>query len=314
MASFNPDDWKKEYAEGDDVTKVRLIGIEFEGKVKTPAKIKDEYKFMNRKYLEQQGIGKRTESNGHIWYDQIEIDDFQKEKLDELGIVYGGIGYDGGGREIVSCPDSFTLFQQGGSERLKNLVKLWAESTEADPMSGTHFHVSKLDGDVKTTWNNIYWMCMVFGPQLQKIFGRRSSWANIPLPKNYFTSNFGSDYLFEVPQKQPKRSEMQRDGYNKHSMVVHRGDRYEFRAGKASHDLDEILAWAEICHSIVEICSRGYIQEIPFSDLLQGPFTRKYIAKLNRESEERKITPKERTMKISSAGYVLVQSENKIFN
>ena len=311
MASFSPDDWKELYSPEDNPAKVRLIGIEFEGKPKPADKLDDKYKFYNGDYLREQGIGVEQDEDGHKWYDESKMWDKTNEELKKLGLVYGGVGCDGGGREIVSCPDSFTLFEQGGSERLKNLIDFLKESTTADVASGTHFHISKLETDVKKTWNNIYWFCMVFGPQLQKIFGRISGWAHIPLPENYFTERHDCDEkIFEAPHKQPIKT--QSPGYNKLSFVVERENRYEFRAAKASHDLDEILAWAEIYHSIVEICANGYIQDVPFGDILRGKYARAYINKLNKESKERKITPAERAMRISSVGYVRLSERPRI--
>lgn len=310
MASFSPDDWREEYSPEDDPKKVRLIGIEFEGKPKEPEDLDEKYKFYSTKYLRGKGIGIKKDEDGHEWFDEGEIWKETKKNLSELGIVYGGVGQDGGGKEIVSCPDSFTLFEQGGSERLKNLIDFLEKSTIADAASGTHFHISKLEGDVQKTWNNIYWFCMVFGPQLQKVFGRRTTWAQIPLPRNYFTDRMGTEHIFEAPHKQPQKT--QTPGYNKSSFVVDRENRYEFRAAKASHDLEEILAWAEICHNIVEICSKGYIQEIPFGDVLQGKYARAYVNKINKESKERKITPAERAMRISSVGYVRLTNTSKV--
>ena len=307
MASFSETEWQPEYLPTDDKEKVRLVGIEFEAAIKNIADVPTEYQFLTEEYMDEKRIG----------YDDCLIEDFQNDsrqsfmeyKLEEAGIVVGGVGYDGGGKEFVSMPDSISLYQNGGSERLKKLVELLKQSTKADSASGTHINVSKLSSDVKTTWNNLYWFCMCFGPQLQKIFGRRSHWARIPLPKNFFTSTDTScERLFEAPKKQPERASVQSKG----SIIVDKGDRYEFRGPKATHDIDEVLAWAEICNNIVNVCADGYIQNVPFSDVLRGKYIRAYVNKIGKKSEDRRISPAERAMRISEIGYVKVTERDKI--
>lgn len=316
MASFDckGKDWKAEYLDTDDKEKVRLVGIEFEGKMKAQNRIPENYKFFNDKYTEKY-ISEKTGINPNCWSPK-EYDKFQKErqefvegKLAELNIGYGGWGYDGGGKEIVSLPDSFTKFELGGSERFVNLVNLVNGAMEPDENSGTHIHISSLSSDVKTTYNNIYWFCMAFAPQIQKVFGRISHWAKTPLPPDYFEKRSqGTVKLYEVPKIRPQIQNV----FNKGSMVINRGNRYEFRGPKATNDLEEILAWVEFCHNIVEVCARGYIQEVPFADVLRGKYIRKYINKISKENKDRTISAKERASRINSVGYVMVEDTSKV--
>lgn len=309
MATFSNTKWNPEYLPTDDKEKVRLVGIEFEGRVKNISEVPEEYQFLTDEYMDDKKVGYPDGQCTLKGYKTANRDKFMTKELEKLGIEVGGVGYDGGGKEIVTMPDSINLYHEGGSERLKKLVEVLKASTEADKDSGTHVNVSKLSSDVKTTWNNVYWFCMCFGPQIQKIFGRRSHWANIPLPKDYFYSNRDStNKVFEAPKKQPTQTPCQSKG----TIVVDKVNRYEFRGPKASHDLEEILAWAEFCSNVVDICANGYIQDIPFSDALKGKYIRAYANKIGKNNPERKLTPAERAMRISEIGYVKIIGNSKI--
>lgn len=318
MASFPDTEWAPEYDEFDDKSKTRLVGIEFESRPKKLSDWPDEnFKFLNEDWLAEnedkywQGPDEEYNEEYDEW---ITVEDeegytkyqrkmkFIRDQLTESGIIYGGLDYDGGGKEIVTMPDSMTLFEQGGSKRLKDLVGMLERYTEADQASGTHIHVSKLENDTPKTWDNIYWFCMCYGKQLQKLFGRISHWAPVPLPKNYFKSiENNNEVIFEAPTKRP---DAPGQGASKHIMVNDRGNRYEFRAPKASHDLDEILAWVELCNNIVNLCANGYIKDMPFSEVLRGKYIRAYAYRIAKENSKRALSSEERAMRISTIGYV----------
>lgn len=312
MASFEHEDWHPQYAEKDDKDKVRLIGVEFEGAIKKREQIPEELQFVTEEYMNENNIGESEcydEDEDEWYYEGPSRADYVYDELEKLGYEIGGVGYDGGGKEIVTLPDSYTFTEQGGSERFKKVVNLMETISKADASSGTHIHVSKLDSDVKTTWQNLYWFCMVFGPQLQKIFGRITHWARTPLPRDHFVSNNDSRIkIFEAPKTQPEPIGV----YGKGSIVVDRNNRYEFRGAKASHDLEEINAWIELCHNIVEVCARGYIQNIPFADVIRTKQIRAYVNKIGKNNPERKITPAERAMRISEVGYVQISERDKL--
>lgn len=315
MASFSETEWQPQYLPTDDIKKVRLIGIEFEAKIKPVDEVPEDFKFLTEEKMDELNVGydigeyDEYDEDGDQNLHEMSRTEYMENELNELGFEFGGIGYDGGGKEIVTMPDSFNIFETGGSERLIKIVNMLKAATKADKASGTHIHVSKLDSDVKTTWQNVYWFCMCFGPQLQKIFGRITHWARTPLPQNFFTSNDNTtEKLFEAPKKQPKAAGV----YAKGSIVVDKGDRYEFRGPKASHDLDEILAWTELCHSIIEVCAKGYIQDVPFSDVLRGKYIRAYVNKIGKNNPDRKLSPAERAMRISEIGYVKVSEKDRL--
>lgn len=310
MASFGNTVWEPEYSDQDNKEKVRLIGIEFEAKIKDLSKWPDdEFKFLNEKWLQTNKNEFYKETDDYLQYD-IKKHKYVDEKLTENGIQIGGWGYDGGGKEFVTMPDSYTLFEQGGSERLQKLVAMLDKYTIADKDSGTHFHVSKLPGDTLKTWENIWWFCMCFGPQLQKLFGRVTGWAPVPLPPNYFQANKNyNEYLFQAPQKRPGAPKPLN---SKHQMVNDRENRYEFRAPKASHNLEEILAWAELCNNIVNLCANGYIKDMPFQEILKGKHIRKYAHDLDK-NPERALSSEERGKRISDIGYVYVNMTPTVF-
>lgn len=313
MASFNREDWEPIYLPSDKKEETRLVGIEFEMAIKNKNEIQEDLQFMSEEFLDEEDIGVYVDDD----YDEFDDDardyservEYMKTQLESRDYQFGGLGYDGGGKEIVTLPDSYSYFEQGGSERFNKLLNLIKEVGIPDNASGTHIHISKLKDDVKTTWNNLYWFCMCFGPQLQKIFGRISRWARTPLPKDFFYSNAaGNVMLFEAPKKQPKQTQTSPKG----TIIVDRGNRYEFRGAKASNDKDEILAWVELCNNIVEVCSKGYIQDVPFADVLRGKYIRAYVNKIGKENSERKISTAERAMRISEIGYVKVKEISKV--
>lgn len=310
MASFTHVNWDPLYLEDDKKDYTRLIGIEFEAKVKPLEKMPDE----NFAFITEEWMNEHTEYNmGEMWEKEnpdkkySSRSDYMETKLANKGIKVGGVGYDGGGKEFVTFPDSYSCYLKGGSQRLKDLVEVLSKYTLADVQSGTHIHVSMLKGDTAKTWDNIYWFCMCYGPQLQKLFGRRSHWATIPLPKGYFQSTEDTTIkLFEKPQKRPKPTNV----YSKGSIVVNRENRYEFRGPKASHDLNEILAWAQLCHNIVEVCANGYIKDIPFAEVLKGEYIRAYAHSLEK-NQDRILSSAERGMRISDIGFVQVNFRDK---
>lgn len=314
MASFQETEWQPQYLPTDDIKKVRLVGIEFEAKIKPIAEVPEKFQFLTEEKMDELRVGynidyPEEDENYDPEIADMSRSEFMENELDKLGFEFGGIGYDGGGKEIVTMPDSFNIFEAGGSERLIKILDMLKAATKADKASGTHIHVSKLDSDVKTTWQNVYWFCMCFGPQLQKIFGRISHWARTPLPKDYFTSaNDTREKVFEAPKKQPEAERV----YEKGSIVVDKGDRYEFRGPKATHDLDEVLAWTELCHNIIDVCAKGYIQDVPFSDVLRGKYIRAYVNKIGKKDADRKLSPAERAMRISEIGYVRISEQDKL--
>ena len=310
MATFHIDNWNPEYLEGEDPERVRLIGVEFEGRIKQADKIKDDgLKFLDEDTLSSELTWERNsmmykDKDGNLW----EKSKYLLKKLKDAGVEVAGIGYDGGGKEFATFPDSYGAYLKGGTDRLNKVINMLTSATDADKMSGTHINVSKLNTDTKTTWNNIYWFMMCFGPQLQKIFGRRSHWAKTPLPKDYYSrtdDHMTKHILFEAPTKRPEVEWV----YAKGSMVVDKGNRYEFRGPKATHNINEVLAWVQICNNIVELCANGYIKEMPFAEVLKGKYIRAYLNEISK-NPDREITAKERAMRISDIGYVKITDGN----
>lgn len=310
MASFADTAWETEYAGEEDKEKTRLVGIEFEARIKPYNEIKEkEFEFLSEEWLNDEGIG-NYESD---YDDGEEIDyDIRSEwiwdELENKGIKVGGVGYDGGGKEFVTHPDSITLFKNGGSERFKKIVDMLKEYTEADTCSGTHINISKLESDHENTKSNLYWMSMVFGAQFQKIFGRRSHWARIPLPVNHFSTLDNEAKVFRAPIRRPSIKGMCLDP--KGTIIVEKEGRWEFRGPKATHDINEVLAWIEFCNNVLEACSQKSITNVKFEDLLRGNYIEAYAMRLR---DERAITYSDREMLIGKAGYVAIKQLDKTF-
>lgn len=309
MASFTLEDWKEDFLPNENKENTRLVGIEFEAEIKPSNQLEEDFKFLSEDWLDSNDIGYNEEYDDTDWTDR---GDWIKDTLAEKNVFVGGVGYDGGGKEFVTYPDSVSHYKKGGSERFKNVISMLANCTNADSSSGTHIHISKLPSDTPTTWNNLYWFSMAFAPQIQKIFGRESHWCRTPLPETYFreNNNNGDSVVYELPQKQPVPANI----YNKGTIIVNRDNRYEFRGGKASHDIEEVLAWVEFCNNVVEMCANGYIKQMPFATVLQGKYIRKYLNRIGANNPKRKITEEERAMKISNIKYVKVNtSSNTVF-
>lgn len=299
MASFDLCDWREDYHLSDRKEDSRLVGIEFELVAKTANEMPDdEGHIIAEDWLDEEGIGNYYDE--YAEYDETDYESRAKwiqEQLQEKGLAIAGVGYDGNDKEFVTYPDSITHYHSGGSKRFKEVLDFLDKYTEVGDNSGTHIHVSKLPSDIPSTWDNIYWFDICFQKQLQKIFGRVTSWAMpFRVPSNEY-KNSSDETIIEVPHKRPEN--MAPKDYDKHHMVVDRGNRYEFRGPKASHNINEVLAWIELCNNIVDLCSNGYIKNAKFKEVLKGKYIRKYINELNK-LDNRKITEEERKQSISS--------------
>jgi hypothetical protein len=61
------------------------------------------------------------------------------------------------------------------------------------------------------------------------------------------------------------------------------------------------------------MCANGYIKNMTFSEVLKGKYIRKYVDKIGKNNEARKITPEERAKSIADVGYVQINiNENKV--
>lgn len=305
MASFDNQAWDVQYLPSDDKHKTRTVGIEFECKV---TNLNSVYESNNinafRRKWEREHPNQWFNPNAHL--------------LNEKNFPIAAWGYDGGDKEFVIHPDSYNYFKRGGSKRFKQVVNYLSEYTEADKASGTHIHISQLSSDDKQkTWDNLYWCMCGFGLEMQKIFGRSSNWTCPPKVSRIMEGLY--DYnlpgVFKMSYVKPK--DMKKIATNvyetKHTMINrHRCGTYEFRGPKSSHDLEEILAWVQFCHNMVEICATTEdITQVKFGEFLKGKYIAKYVREISK-NKLRTISTADRRRTIGSSVTFSYYTQDKV--
>lgn len=280
MASFSGKIFVPKYKAKENVQETRTIGFEFEGKY-------------DISHWNAQGYFKK------------------KEILDKHpGFVDGGS--DGGCNcyELVTHPESIGWLKAGGSKNFRDALDFLAKEMKPEASCGTHIHISRLSTDAYDTFNNIYWLCAIYGPELQKIFGRITSWAPLPLVDSM---GYGQEILAskDVATRLYSR-EMQNATNSKHAFVNRKTGvaTYEFRGPKSSNNINEVIAWAQVCYNIVETAAdQNKMQNAPLSSLLKGAYIRKYV-KLLDQTSERKLDKALLRKRISSIKTIHYKSEN----
>lgn len=294
MASFSEQEWNVQYHKSDDEDKVRTVGLEIETKVKNQSSIFYDFEYNNAR-------------NRNL----VEADERIRAELKKFPIA--NWGRDGADKEFVLHPDSITLFKRGGSARLRQVFKYLKENCKPATASGTHIHISILPGeDINKTWDNIYWFQLTCAEQMQKIFGRTSHWAQDPI---YSTiNNIARDHkiaMYDISAEVISVNQDEMKDYThkiysgKNMMVQPHGNRwfrdyddkgtihdvstFEFRGPKSTVNIEEVLAWVEFCHNIVDLCSQGPIDNRRFSEFLKGTHISRYVNSLKR-TKERTIT------------------------
>lgn len=247
--------------------------------------------------------------------DRDEVDWLKTASKEQEG--FAAFGYDGADIEVVTDPISIGLVREGGKliEEVLNTI------TEHDcitcPQGGTHINVSKLPTDYKWTYDNLLWLQMVYIEEMRKVFGRKSHWAETPLKSLSYGSNTKNHkILFDIFINQvPNVAKTFSGGNSKSILITNKRNRYEFRGGKSSTSLLEVLAWSEFCYNIVEIAAtKQDLKGVQFKDFLEGEFIKQYIEAVVNTSESRKLTDQElnkavgRTKKIT-----IMKGYDKIF-
>lgn len=306
MATFECEYFTKEYAKEDDTTKTRAIGLELEVEITNEDSKLHKYRrhaFLNDYWDDDEYDDDRDDADRQEAYDEI---------LKEERLPFAGAGDDGEDIELVTHPDSITLYKQGGSKRFKEamrFLKANAAGGKKTPNSGTHVNVERLkNDDTEYIMDNAYWICMNFAIPLQKIAGRITHWARF----NQY-SNTGKNSCVEIentfqkgiayPSRvsvltEQKSPTIQRASYNncKGQCLVKKSYTYEFRIFKATTDKNEVLAWVELCHNIIQLASGlKPVDEISMADLIQGEYISKYVKNLK---GTRRLTPLEKAQKI----------------
>lgn len=268
MASFDIE-WDIRYKDTDDPDKVRTVGVEFECTITNPACPSPE------PYDED--------------YDSYEAfydinSDFDSYTETKYGFKVAGAGKDGSEYEFVSNPDSIKFYNEGGSERFKALMKFLKENGEPTRFDGTHIHISKLDTDNNAIYQHMKWITANFGTQIQKIFGRVSSWALTPAQEvyNQLYARSSESELIKILLPKDYKKIVDISVSNKGGIVINRSQTYEFRGGKGSNDINEVLAWIQLVRNITELANKSIdtINKTQFKQLIKGKYINKYMKKL----------------------------------
>lgn len=193
-----------------------------------------------------------------------DMNDREKERLDKIldpsQKMIAMIGTDGDDIEIATQPMSKNKLVYGSEPTaFFNNINRYCYPAER---SGTHIHISMTKKDNRNLWRNLYWFSVVFDKQLYAIFRRRSTWALSP------------KVIYKERRNQTKLSiaETVKDRYptfgNKGTIIVKRTRTYECRAGAATTNTQELMAWAELFYNIVEFCNQKDIVGHRFEEVL----------------------------------------------
>lgn len=274
MASFDKSTFKEKYKKGDDKVKTRLVGLELEVIID-----KDKLPITGASYIDKVG---------------------QLLKKDKMDKIFPGVGCDGDDIEVVTHPESINFYLDGGSDALKDGANWLENNTRAGfdaAASGTHVNISFLPNEeTEVTMDKVYWICMNFAPQLTKLAGRITHWAYFCPYRGSKKRTSPASYNRAVPtfattSIKPDTMQKRQHCGTKTDFVVYKTNRIEFRLFKSTHTLHEMLAWAELCHNIVELASNGKkLDSIKFTDLINGPHINPYALQMK---GERKLTDEE---------------------
>lgn len=180
--------------------------------------------------------------------------------LDPSQKMIAMIGTDGDDIEIATQPMSKTVltYDRNVGEFLGNINRYCYPAER----SGTHIHISMTKKDKRNLWRNLYWFSIVFDKQLYAIFRRRSTWALSP------------KVIYKENKQKTKISisDTTKDKYptfgNKGTIIVKRTNTYECRAGAATTNSQEIVAWAQLFYNIVEFCNQKDIVGHRFEEVI----------------------------------------------
>lgn len=302
MATFNNDIFVKKFDPKDNEQRVRTVGVEIE----TIITNKDCPVHRDALYKEERKALSIPEDE----YRPYDYNRARQKIIEKYKYTFAQFGGDGDDLEFVSHPDSITLYKKGGSERFNKFMQFLKENADSSEASnsGVHINIGKLKGDESEyIMDNAYWIILNFGMQLQKIAGRVTSWAKIrPYEKipstctlieekiqdyedddeNYNTEDLS---LYLITQKKEAQQHYITNQI-KGSALVNKNFVYEFRMFKSSTDKDEVMAWIELCHNIIELSSGAKpLEKIKFTDLLQGEYIQKYAYALEGERKLSKV-------------------------
>ena len=210
----------------------------------------------------------------------------EKERLEQIldpsQEMIAMIGADGDDIEIATQPMSKRVLT--GSMTPQNFFRNINRYCYPAERSGTHIHVSMTKKDKQNLWRNLYWFSIVFDKQLYAIFRRRSNWALSPkvIYKNKNKTKISI-------------SDTTKDKYptfgNKGTIIVKRNNTYECRAGAATTDSQELIAWGELFYNIVEFCNKANIVGHRFEEVLPKGNTGELLKLRLTGEQQRQIVP-----------------------
>ena len=238
---------------------------------------------------------------------------------------FAAYGYDGSDIELVTHPISVSMLRDDSliSEATQILKDKNCKPCE---QGGTHVNVSKLTDDYTLSYSNLLWLQTIYAGQMQKVFGRVSSWAQIP------SNKMGSDgyrkkkerlsdpqyvrSIMELFLSDEETAQQFSRMQNKSLLITDKGNRYEFRGGKSTTDRDELLAWGQFCFNMVEIASTNKkLTGVKFKNFLKGDMISRYVQEVLQTSKHRKLSEDELNKTVNSKAKLITgRQTNRILN
>lgn len=177
-----------------------------------------------------------------------------------------GVNHDGADIEFQTHPLQLSkIYSNTQLQRWYNRLDLFAKE---NLLSGTHIHMTKLDANSSV----VKWIEACFGPQIQKVAGRISS------------------YAYPTPGENKTRATIRMGSNSKSDMftINNSGETIEWRGPKSSTRIQDILAWIEFFENIMKVADKE--EPITFAKLCEGRYITPYVESFK---GDRAITPEE---------------------
>ena len=194
---------------------------------------------------------------------------------------------DCGAIEFVTKPILLSSLKWGnGKNQLGNYYKTIQKIAKVSRLNGSHIHISLLDTDRKDIVARVLFLQSIFYKQLQKVAGRKTTWARSPGVMNMEIARKREEIMclsaMPVYDKKGVTRGGRRPNYMRSYYMITPTNKntLEFRGPKGTVKTEEMLAWIELLHNIVKEANRPELFSLSFKDLLKGKNISQYVASL----------------------------------
>lgn len=194
---------------------------------------------------------------------------------------------DCGAIEFVTKPILLSSLKWGnGKNQLDNYYKTIQKIAKVSRLNGSHIHISLLDTDRKDIVARVLFLQSIFYEQLQKVAGRKTTWAKSPGAMNMEIARDREENMCLGRMSACGKGGVRRGrgtpsylrGY--YMITPTNKNTLEFRGPKGTVKTEEMLAWIELLHNIVKEANRPELSSLSFKDLLKGKNISRYVAGL----------------------------------